>query len=317
LANSSANPSSSSPFDPAVLDALAGLDFVARTVVEGFLAGEHRSPRRGSSAEFAQHREYAPGDDLRHIDWRIFARSERLVVKEYIEESNLIANIVLDTSGSMAFSGNGREGEPTWSKLDYARWVAAALGQLILGQRDIAGLILFDTESHQILPPAGGAPQRAALLKQLEAASPGGETQEGASLAQVVRHMPGRGIALVISDFLGEVEELFKGVEALISQGHEPVLLQVLHPRELDFDFDGYLRLQDLEGSGQLKVDARVLREAYLEEVAAHQAHLAKRAAAYAVDFVQMNTNQGVDVALSRYLSIRSARLTRHAGGLS
>jgi uncharacterized protein (DUF58 family) len=310
------NQSSRSPFDPAILDALSGLDFVARTVVEGFLAGEHRSPRHGSSAEFAQHREYAPGDDLRHIDWRIFARSERLVVKEYIEESNFIANIVLDTSGSMAFAGNGRDGEPTWSKLDYARWVAAALGQLILGQRDVVGLILFDTESHQLLPPAGGAPQRAALLKQLEAAEPGGETEEGACLTQVVRHMPGRGIALVISDFLGEVPAIFKGVEALIAQGHEPVLIQVLHPRELDFDFDGYLRLQDLEGSGELKVDARVLREAYLAEVEAHQSELQKRAAAYAVDFVPMQTDAGVDVALSRYLAVRSARLARHAGGL-
>lgn len=310
------NHSSRSPFDPAILDALAGLDFVARTVVEGFLAGEHRSPRRGSSAEFAQHREYSPGDDLRHIDWRIFARSERLVVKEYIEESNLIANIVLDTSGSMAFTGNGLEGEPGWSKLDYACWVAAALGQLILGQRDVAGLVLFDTESHQVLPPAGGAPQRAALLKQLEATEPGGETKEGASLSQVVGHMPGRGIAIVISDFLGEVSEIFKGIETLISQGHEPVLIQVLHPRELDFDFDGHLRLQDLEGASDLKVDARVLRDAYIEEVKAHQDELQRRAAAYAVDFIPMQTDTGVDVALSRYLAIRSARLTRHAGGL-
>lgn len=311
-----AKPSSNSPFDPAILDALGGLEFVARTVVEGFLAGEHRSPRKGSSAEFAQHREYSPGDDLRHIDWRIFARSERLVVKEYIEESNLIANIVLDTSGSMGFAGSGADGEATWSKLDYGRWVAAALGQLILGQRDTLGLLTFDTESHQILPPAGGSHQRAALLNQLEAATPGGETEAGASLTQVVPHMPGRGIAIVISDFLGEIPDIFKGVEALIAQGHEPILLQVLHPRELDFSFDGYLRLEDLEGSGQLKVDARVLRDAYLQEVAEHQAQLAAKAAAYAVDFVPMRTDTGVDVALSHYLAARKAGPARHSGGI-
>lgn len=305
-----------SPFDPAILDRLAGLDFVARTVVEGFLAGGHRSPRKGSSPEFAQHREYAPGDDLRHVDWRIFAKSQRLVVKEYIEESNLVANIALDTSGSMGF-GSDTAKSTGWTKLDYGRWVAAALGHLILGQRDTVGLVEFDTAIKNTLPPGGGAPQRHALIELLEAATPGGETAEGPCFRDLSRQMSGRGIAILISDFLGDLGPMFQGLEALVAGGHEPILLQVLDRRELDFDYEGYLRLEDLEGGAPLKVDARVLAEAYREEVEAHQAALARHAAALSLDLVTMVTDTGVDTALAAYLARRAARISRHAGGLS
>lgn len=297
-----------------MLDALAGLDFVARTVVEGYLAGGHRSPRRGSSAEFAQHREYAPGDDLRHVDWRIFAKSERLVVKEYIEESNLVAHIAVDTSGSMGFT-SGASRTARWNKLDYARWVAAALGHLILGQRDLVGLELFDEYPGRRLPPAGGAPQRAAMIELLESATPSGATDEGAAFGNLARKMPKRGVAILISDFLGDIDPMFKGIEELVARGHEPLLLQVLDPRELDFHYEGYLRLDDLEGGAPLKVDARVLGEAYREEVAAHQAALAKRASALSIDFLPMTTDMGVDNALTAYLARRAARSKHQMGG--
>ena len=297
-----------------MLDALAGLDFVARTVVEGYLAGGHRSPRRGSSAEFAQHREYAPGDDLRHVDWRIFAKSQRLVVKEYVEESNLVAYIAVDTSGSMGFT-SGAARTKSWTKLDYARWVAAALGHLILGQRDLVGLELFDEGPGQRLPPAGGAPQRGALIHMLESATPSGATDEGAAFTDLAQKIPQRGVAVLISDFLGEPAEMFAGIEELVARGHEPILMQVLDPRELDFDYEGYLRLDDLEGGAPLKVDARVLREAYREEVAAHQTELAHRAAALSLDFLPMTTDMGIDNALSAYLARRAARAKHQSGG--
>lgn len=303
-----------SPFDPAVLDALAGLDFVARTVVEGYLAGRHRSPHRGSSAEFAQHREYAPGDDLRHVDWRIFAKSQRLVVKEYVEESNLVAYIAVDTSGSMAFSsGAGRT--KSWTKLDYARFVAASLGHLILGQRDLVGIELFDTQPGKRLPPAGGAPQQSALIELLEAATPGGETDAGAAFGDLAEKMPQRGVAILISDFLGDPSTMFAGIEKLVARGHEPLLMQVLDPRELDFEYEGFLRLNDLEGTGTLKVDARALAEAYREEVALHQKELAKRAAALSLDFLSMTTDMGIDNALTAYLARRAARSKHQLGG--
>lgn len=308
-----AEPTKRSPFDPAILDRLAGLDFVARTVVEGFLAGGHRSPRKGSSPEFAQHREYAPGDDLRHLDWRIFAKSQRLVVKEFHEESNLVAHIALDTSGSMAF-GSSAARTGGWSKLDYGRWVAAALGHLILGQRDLVGLVHFDTALRAALPPGGGQPQRQALIGLLEEAEPGGETDEGPCFAELAGQLPGRGVAILISDFLGDLDPMFRGLEALLAAGHEPLLLQVLDRRELDFDYEGYLRLEDLEGGPALKVDARVLAEAYREEVDAHQAALGRRAANLGLDLVTMVTDQGVDTALAAYLARRTAGASRSSG---
>ncbi len=302
-----------SPFDPAVLDALSGLDFVARSVVEGFLAGGHRSPRRGSSAEFAQHREYAPGDDVRHIDWRIFAKNERVVVKEFIEESNLVAHIAVDTSGSMGFT-SGAARTARWTKLDYARWVAAALGHLIIGQRDTVSVELFDDGPTQRIPSGGGAPQRASMIKLLEGATPSGTTDEGAAFSELATRMPKRGIAILISDFLGELEPMFAGIESIVARGHEPLLLQVLDPRELDFQYEGYLRLDDLEGGAPLKIDARVLGDAYREEVRAHQSGIAQRAAAMSLDFVTMTTDRGVDTALSAYLARRAAR-AKHQGG--
>ena len=147
--------------DPAVLDRLSHLSLVARTVVEGFMAGHHRSPHRGSSVEFAQHRPYAPGDELRTVDWKVFARSDRLVVKEYVEETNLSCHLLLDASESMAY------GSEKWTKFDYARWCAAALAHLVLIQRDTAGLVLFDEGHRQRVPPGNGAPQEAAILSLL------------------------------------------------------------------------------------------------------------------------------------------------------
>src|SRR5438128_1700463 len=146
-----------SALDPVVLDQLANLPLVARTVVEGFMAGQHRSARLGSSAEFAQHREYVLGDELKRVDWKVFARSDRLVVKQYVEETNLVCHLMLDASESMAY------GSLSWTKFDYARWCAAALAHLVLLQRDTAGLVLFDASFRAKVPPGNGAQQRQSI----------------------------------------------------------------------------------------------------------------------------------------------------------
>ena len=173
----------SGTIDPAILDRLSHLSLVARRVVEGFMAGQHTSPHKGSSVEFAQHRQYSPGDELRKIDWKVFARSDRLVVKEYIEETNLSCNILLDASESMAF------GSLEWTKFDYARWCAAAMAHLVLGKRDTAGLVIFDEEHRRKVPPANGAPQEAAIYKMLEEAEPQGP-HGGRQGAQPARSAP-------------------------------------------------------------------------------------------------------------------------------
>ncbi len=159
--------------DPAVLDRLEGLELVARTVVEGTMTGHHRSPLRGSSAEFAQHREYVVGDELRRPDWKVFARSDRLVVKEMVEETTLACHLLVDASESMAFGSRG------WSKLDYARWCAAALAYLVIQARDTAGLVIFDSAERTKVPPANGEPQKHAIWKALDDAAPSGPTGVG------------------------------------------------------------------------------------------------------------------------------------------
>ena len=250
--------------DPAVLDRLPGLTLVARTVVEGTMAGQHRSPHKDSSIEFAQHRPYVPGDELRHVDWKIFARSNRLVVKEFVEETNFTCRIVLDASASMGF------GTLRWKKLDYARWAAAALAHLVIRQRDAAGLVTFDSEVREAMPPTNGANQLAAMLHALENSKATGEANVGEVMQTLVPQLRSRGIVAVFSDFFDELDPIVTAVRQLRHAGHDPILFQILDPAELTFDFDPLLRLDGLEGSGRVKVDPKAIRQAYVEEITKH-----------------------------------------------
>ncbi|MCB9911210.1 MAG: DUF58 domain-containing protein [Planctomycetes bacterium] len=289
--------------DPAVLDRLDNLALVARKVVEGYMAGHHTSPHRGSSIEFAQHRAYAPGDELRRVDWKVYARTERLVVKEYIEETSLSLNLLVDASESMAFASGTR------SKLDYARWCAAALAHLVIGQRDQAGLVVFDSEQRTKVPPANGAPQEAAIMKALAGVEPKGQTALGEVLQWFAGRLRRRGITAIFSDFFEDPESILAGVKRLVHGGHEPILFQILDPQELEFPFDGMLKLDGLEAAGIRKVDARALRQAYLEEIENHNRALARAARALSVDFVSMRTDEPLDAVLSTYLASRHSRV--------
>ncbi|MEL6430959.1 MAG: DUF58 domain-containing protein [Planctomycetota bacterium] len=294
---------------PEILDRLAGLELVARRAVEGFMAGQHASPQRGSSVEFAQYRAYAPGDETRRIDWRVFARSERLVVKEYVEETNLSLNLLVDASESMGFRSLG------WSKFDYARWAAASLAHLVLTNRDTAGLVLFDDEVRGKVPPANGTPQEVAILRELEKGAPGGGTTAvGSVLEALAPRLRHRGITVVFSDFFDDVDAIMRGVRRLVHGGHELILVQVLDPLETTFDLSQLARLEGLEGAGRLKVDPRALREAYLEEQRAHTEALKTGMGALALDFLELTTAEPLDVVLSTYLA---RRLARARGGSS
>ncbi|MBL6720085.1 MAG: DUF58 domain-containing protein [Planctomycetes bacterium] len=295
-------PQAQGVIDPAVLDRLSNLELVARRVVEGVMAGQHRSPHKGSSIEFAQHRQYAPGDELRRLDWRVFARSDRLVVKEYVEETSLSLNLLLDASESMGFASLG------WSKLDYARWCAAILAHLVLSQRDTVGLVVFDEDWRAKVPPGNGAPQKLSIFKTLEQTEAKGPTAAGSALAKLAPRLKQRGLTAVFSDFFEDVEVVMDGVKRLLHGGHEPILFQVLDPQELDFDFDHLVRFEGLEATGQRKLDPRELREAYLEEIEAHNRELMRAAAALSVDLVQVRTDQPLDEVIRTYLSHRSAR---------
>lgn len=295
-------PQAQGVIDPAVLDRLSNLELVARRVVEGVMAGQHRSPHKGSSIEFAQHRQYAPGDELRRLDWRVFARSDRLVVKEYVEETSLSLNLLLDASESMGFASLG------WSKLDYARWCAAILAHLVLSQRDTVGLVVFDEDWRAKVPPGNGAPQKLSIFKTLEQTEAKGPTAAGSAIGKLAPRLKQRGLTAVFSDFFEDVEVVMDGVKRLLHGGHEPILFQVLDPQELEFDFDHLVRFDGLEAMGQRKLDPRELREAYLEEIEAHNRELMRAAAALSVDLVPVRTDQPLDEVIRTYLSHRSAR---------
>ncbi len=292
----------SKSLDPAVLDRLSGLALVARTVVEGFMAGHHRSPHKGSSVEFAQHRPYVPGDELRHVDWKIFARSNRLVVKEFVEETNFSCHLLLDASESMAFTSG------TWTKFDYARWCAAALGHLVVRQRDAAGLVLFDRDVRDKVPPSNGTHQINSIVQALEGAVPTGEARVGDVLHWLGGKLSRRGIVAIFSDFFDDLDKLVSGMRRLTHAGHEPILFQVLDPQEIEFDYERLLRLDGLEDSGRIKVDPKAIRAAYREEMQRHQEELKRHARNLSIDYVQLTTSTSLDVALSTYLARRAAR---------
>lgn len=292
----------SSALDPAVLDRLTGLSLVARTVVEGVMAGQHRSPHRGSSVEFAQHREYVPGDELKRVDWKVFARSDRLVVKEFVEETNFACNLLVDASESMSY------GSLAWTKFDYARWCAAALTHLTLAQRDTVGLVLFDEEDRHKVPPGNGAPQQKAILDTLENTTPSGPTQIGTVLNWIATRLRRRGIVGVFSDFFDDIDKIVEGLRRLVFAGHEPILFQILDPQELHFEFESMLKLTGLESAGIQKVDPKSIRHAYLEEIERHNQALAHKARALSIDFVPMDTSEPLDAVLSTYLAHRRAR---------
>jgi uncharacterized protein (DUF58 family) len=288
--------------DPAVLDKLAGLSLVARTVVDGYLAGQHRSPKRGSSAEFAQHREYVSGDELRRIDWKVFARSDRLVIKEYDDETSLDCHLLVDGSESMAF------GSLEWTKFEYARWCAAALAQLVLQTRDTAGLVIFDEAERKKVPPKTGGAQKQNILEALEEYQPGGKTKIGDVLFWLSSRLRRKGIIAIFSDFFDEPDKIVEGLRRLSYAGHEPILFQVVDPLEQSFDISYLVRLDGLEGAGVHKVDPKSLRAAYLEEFEAHQRDLAAQTRHLGLDYVRLSTAQDLGAALSTYLARRTAR---------
>lgn len=291
-----------SALDPAVLDRLSNLTLVARTVVGGFMAGQHRSARLGSSVEFAQHREYVPGDELKRVDWKVFARSDRLVVKQYVEETNLVCHLLVDASESMGY------GSLPWTKLDYARWAAAALAHLVIQQRDTAGLVVFDEGFRAKVPPGNGAAQRHSIIDTLEKTEARGPTRIGATIDWIAPKLKSRGIVCIFSDFFDDPDKITAGLRRLVHAGHEPILFQVLDPEELQFDFKALLKLEGLEGTGTQRIDPRALRAAYLEEIEKHRRELMRQASLLRADFVPLTTSVGLDAALSTYLAHRTAR---------
>jgi len=296
---SSARPSGdASLLDPAVLARIGGLELIARAVVDGFLGGLHRAPTLGASTDFAEHRAYLPGDDPRRVDWRLYARTDRLHVKEFEADTNASVTVLLDVSKSMDF---GRDGRPT--KLHYARMLAASLLWLARQQRDRVGLLTFDSAVRDYVPPSGKhLPLALHALDRARAGGPGELTAPLRASAELFRR---RGLVVVISDLYAEPAEALDAVAQLRNRGNELLLLQVLDPAERDLPLDDATGLRDLETGDALPVVPKAARAQYRALLDAHLAALEVEARARGVLYGLFDTGTPLDAALFRYLAAR------------
>lgn len=289
--------------EPAALMRIRSLELRARIVVEGFLSGIHRSPYHGFSAEFSEYRQYVPGDDIRHIDWRVYARSDRYFVKKYEDETNLRCQLLVDGSRSMAYGS-----DPELSKHRYAATLAATLAHFLSGQVDAVGLTRFDDRIRDYLPPRNRPGHLRRLMLALEQPPEGRSTEFGAPLERVAQMHDRRGLFVLLSDLLAPLDELGCQLNLLKARGHEVLVFQVLDPREIDFDFGDAARFTDLESGREHFVDPARARAGYLERFGAHQEELAGICRRAGIDLVTIGSDRPLDLALYDFLSSRSRR---------
>jgi uncharacterized protein (DUF58 family) len=289
--------------DPAILARLGTMELKARTVVEGFLAGLHRSPYKGFSVEFAEYRQYLPGDDLNTLDWKIYARSDRHYVKKFEEETNLDCHLLLDVSASM-----GYKGAAPMSKLEYGSVLAASLAFLMKRQRDATGLMAFDDRIRFRLPAGARAGHMHALLLALEKMEPGSHSNVARPLQQLAEALVKRSLVVLISDLLDEPESVIKGLRYLRFRGSDVIVFQVLDPNELTFPFRGASRFRDLESAEEVLAEPSAIRTAYLRELAGLTLRFDRELRGAGIDYVQLDTSQPLDFALVTYLAARERR---------
>jgi uncharacterized protein (DUF58 family) len=289
--------------DPSVLAGISGLDLVAKTVVDGFVNGLHRSPDFGFSQEFAEYRAYSPGDDLRHVDWNVFARTERAYLKRYRGETNSMLTVLLDASNSMKFSSH------SVSKMDYARFTAASLFYLaIKNQRDAAGLIVFDDEIRNYVRPSMRQGQLHRLLSALEQAEPHARTDFAKPLNHFQQFLRRRGIVVFISDFYDSPEHIVRTIEPLRFHGNEVVLFHILDPKEIRPEIREPSTLIDLETDARIEITPEYVRDDYRKKFDAHVESLRDKVRGAGMDYHLLVTDHPLDDALREYLSIRQGR---------
>lgn len=290
--------------DPQTLARLQGLELRARSIVEGYVAGMHRSPYHGFSVEFAEHREYVPGDDLRHVDWKVFGKTDKVYLKQYEEETNLVCYLLLDTSESMRYQS---EGTPL-SKLEYAQCAAAALAYMTLEQQDSVGLVTFDQEIRALLRPSGNPSHWKQILRLMEDSRPERKTATGPIFHDLAERLKKRGIVAIFSDLFDDVPEMLAGLKHFRHRRHEVVLFHVLDPAELDFPFEQTTLFEGMEQLPEVLSDPRSLRKAYLDEFNAFVKQVQSGCRDQRIDYVQLRTDQSLGLALASYLSLRMTR---------
>ncbi len=289
-------------FDPALLSRLSSLALRARTVVEGLMAGIHRSRAKGFSVEFEEHREYAPGDDIRHLDWKALGRFDKYYIKEYREETNLRAYLLLDASASMEYAGNGI------SKWNYASTLVASLAYLLLRQGDAVGLLLFADSPRAMLPPQASRGHFLRIVEAIERLTPGGPTAVSGTLEDLAGQIHRRGMVILVSDLLDDQERLLKGLRFLLHRGHDVLVFQILDADEVDFPFTDLSRFEDPEDHAMVISDPPAVRREYHTLLTAFLARYREALRKDGVEYALLRTDTPLDRALVRVLAARGRR---------
>ncbi len=290
---------------PEAIRRIGRLELRARHIVEGLLSGMHRSPFFGQSVEFLQHRQYAPGDDLRHVDWKVWAKQDRLYVKQFEEDTNLRCMLLMDVSASMQY------GSGPLNKYEYAATVATSLAYLLLKQHDAVGCIAFDEYVRARTPLRSTQAHLSTIIQTLDASKPRNKTDPGSILREIAETGPRRGMIILLSDLLGDVASTLRGLRLLRQRGHDVMVLHVMDDDELDFPFDGPTRFEGLELPDSLNCNPRALREGYLAALDRFLTEMRRGCARDAVEYTLIRTSQPLDAALAAFLSRRMAS-TRH-----
>ena len=296
--------------EPALVERLNHLQVSARSVVEGSITGAHRSPLKGASVEFRQHRFYTPGDEPRRLDWRVLGRTDRPYIKEYDEETNLRCALVLDESGSMGYGGatggKGAAGVGAGSKFDYGAKLVAALAYLMLGQTESVGLALVGERIRQWLAPRAGTLQLSRVIDLLERAAPSGTSDPGRAMHDVADRLGRRSLAIVVSDFFTPVPRLREGLARLRHDRHETILLQVLHPDEVEFPFRRWSRFRGMEGERPRLLEPAMVRKTYLDNFRRHRRELEETARASGAEFYSFTTDRSLIDSITAFLRRRA-----------
>jgi uncharacterized protein (DUF58 family) len=294
--------------DPKTIDRVANLELRARLIVEGYITGMHKSPYNGFAVEFATHREYVPGDEIKHIDWKVWSRTDRYYIKEYEEETNLQCTILLDCSKSMRY---GSETDPKTgaskgiSKFDYAATCTASLAHMLRQQQDSVGLVLFDNEVRLNLPAKNHPSHLRLLIHELEKAEPDNRTDVGDIFRRLAEQIPKRGLVVLISDLFVDMSTLTQAMRHFRHRKHEVVVFHMMHEDELTFPFQDNTRFKGLETPVELLTEPRALRDSYLKAIDRFQQEVRKACASSGIDYVLMNTKDPLHAVLANYLAFR------------
>jgi uncharacterized protein (DUF58 family) len=301
-------PSSSAPqrlryLEPATLQKISSLELVAREVVEGVRIGIHKSPLKGFSTEFAYHRPYVNGDPIRHLDWRVYARTERYYLKQYEAETNFIAHLLLDASSSMHY------GSGSVSKLEYAKYLAASIAYMIVSQRDSAALAVFDSQLRSYIEPSGSMSIIGTIAAELEKIEPVPRTNIASLLHEFAGRIRRRGFVILFSDLFDHVDDFVKGLDHLRDCGHNVIVFHTLDPYELTFPFDGTIKFKDLEGPSDILTRPKRIHDAYMAELKKLLTTIRTACNRSQVDYVLVDTSKPVDAVLTAYITARNLTL--------